>query len=54
MTPRMIDQLIERYLNALDVLDWLEMARVWGIAGWYPELEKALLDVLDELDREAD
>jgi len=54
MTCRMIDELIERSLNALDSLNVLEMQRVWGIARWYPELEKALFDVLDELDREAD
>lgn len=54
MTPRMIDGLIERYLNALDAMDWLEMARIWGIAQWYPELGEALLDVIEELDREAD
>lgn len=52
MTPRMIDQLIERYLNALDALDVLEMARIWGIARWYPELGDALLDVIEELDRQ--
>ena len=51
MTCRMIDELVERYLNALDALDWLEMQRIWGIAGWYPELGEALLDVIEELDR---
>lgn len=52
MTPRMIDQLIERYLTALDTLDGLEMARVWGIAAWYPELCEALCEVIVELDRQ--
>lgn len=51
MTCRMIDELVERYLNALDALNWLEMQRIWGIAGWYPELCQALLDVIVELDR---
>lgn len=49
MTPRMIDGLIERYLNALDALDALEMARIWGLARWYPELGEALLDVITDL-----
>lgn len=52
MAPRMIDQLIERYLNALDAMDWLEMARIWGIARWYPELFRAMCDVIRELDRQ--
>lgn len=52
MNPRMIDELIERYLNALDNLNWLEMARIWGIARWYPELCDALLDAIVELDRQ--
>ena len=52
MTCRMIDELIERYLNALDSLNVLEMQRVWGIARWYPELGDALLDVIEELDRQ--
>lgn len=52
MTPRMIDQLIERYLNALDTMNVLEMQRIWGIARWYPELCDALCEVIVELDRQ--
>lgn len=52
MTPRMIDGLIERYLNAMDVMNALEMQRIWGLARWYPELCTALCDVIVELDRQ--
>ena len=48
----MVDKLCERYLNALDSLNWDEMTRLWKLAERVPGLERALFRLLKELERE--
>ena len=51
MRPTMLDRLCERYLNALDAFDCDEMTRLWKLAERVPGLERALFDLLKELER---
>ena len=51
MRQTMLDRLCERYLNALDAMDVNEMERLWKLAERVPGLERALFDLLKELER---
>lgn len=51
MRPSLLDRLCERYLNALDAFDCDEMTRLWKLAERVPGLERAMLELLAELER---
>lgn len=51
MRPSLLDRFCERYLNALDAMDVNEMERLWKLAERVPGLERAMLELLRELDR---
>lgn len=51
MRQTMLDRLCERYLNALDAMDVNEMERIWKLAERVPGLERAMLELLAELER---
>lgn len=51
MRLTLLDRLCERYLNALDA-ECDEMTRLWKLAERVPGLERALLDLQVELERE--
>lgn len=50
MRQNIIDRLAERYLTALDAADWHEMGRLWKLAERAPGWERALLNLVRELD----
>lgn len=52
MRQTFLDRICERYLDAMDAFDVEEMTAIWKLAERVPGLERALLDILKELDEE--